>query len=117
MSKIVGIGASEGVKGIPVVKKSRQIPQQVSLDNAVIGPVKTVSQTVKEAIAICRLTDYAESFSRDAIADVIQVTCVHGRARVGGLADSTIIGPQEGPIVCQKPRSCMAARQTSTGGD
>ena len=99
------------------MKKCRQVPQQVSLNNAVIGPVKDVSHTVKEAVAIRRHANNAESFSSDVIADVIQVTCVRGRARVGGLADSTIIGPQEGPIVCQKPRSCITARQTSTGGD
>ena len=92
------------------MKKSRQVPQQVSLNSAVVGPVKDVSQTVKEAVAIRRHANNAESFSRDVIADVIQVTCVHGRARIGSLADSTIVGPQEGPIVCQKPRSCVTAR-------
>ena len=102
---------------IPVVKESRQEPQQVALDSAIIGPSKNMSEAVKEAIAIRRHTNNAKSFSRDVIADVVQVACVHGWARIGSLADSTIVGPQEGPIVCQKPRSCITARQTSTGGD
>ena len=102
---------------IPVVKESRQVPQQVSLDNAIIGPSKKASKAVKEAVAIRRHTNNAESFSRDVITDVVQVTCVHGQARIGSLADSTIVGPQEGPIVCQKPRSCITARRTSTCDD
>ena len=117
MSEIVSVGTSEGVMWVPVVKESRQEPQQIALDKAIIGPIEKMSKAVKEAIAISRHTNNAKSFSRDVIADVVQVACVNGWARVGSLTDSAIVGPQEGPFVCQKPRSCITARQTSTCGD
>ena len=74
------------------MKKGRQVPKQVSLNGTVIGQVKGMSHAVKEAVAVGGHADKAKSFSCDAVADVIQIACVCGRARVSGLADSTISG-------------------------
>ena len=99
------------------MEEGRQVSKQITFDPAIVGPAEEVPQAMEEAVAVGRHAEDAEPLARKMIADVVQVACVHGWARIGSLADSTIVGPQEGPIVCQKPRSCITARRTSTCGD
>ena len=90
MAEVVGVGPTEIIERVEVVEKGRQIPQKVSLNGTVIGPVKGTSHAVKEAVTVCWHADNAEPVSCEVISDVVQITGVRGRSRIICLADAVI---------------------------
>ena len=81
------------------MEESREVPEKICLDGTVICPIQHAPHAMEKTVAMSGHAYDTEPFSGGAVADVVEVPCVHGWSRIIRLADSAISRAQEGPIV------------------